>query len=134
MTRRAWTRASVGRFHAGISRDLQARLETSQRGRLVASFVDANRADIARLLLKDGDVRRATVAALRPLVAGATTTTDVLERVFTATDLKRLDALAGSSVAVAAPSWPTTLQPVRRLAKTAEGRSAAEILGIKLEV
>ncbi len=132
VTRRAWTRASVGRFHAGISRDLQARLEASQRGRLVASFVDANRADIARLLLKDGDVRRATVAALRPLVAGATTTTDVLERVFTATDLKRLDALARELGRRGGPELANNLQSVRRLAKTAEGRSAAEILGIKL--
>jgi hypothetical protein len=132
VTNRARQHAASRRFHAGISRDLQARLETSQRGRLVNAFVDANRADLARMLLKDGDVRRATVAALRPLVAGTTTTTDVLERVLTAADIKRLDALARQLGQRGGDRLAQAVAPISRLAKGAEGRSPAEILGMEL--
>jgi hypothetical protein len=60
----------------------------------IVSLVDRYRAQLAPLLVFDGDVRRATVVAVKPLVAGATTTTDVLERVLTEEDLQRLDKLA----------------------------------------
>jgi hypothetical protein len=131
VTSRARTSAARG-FHAGISRDIQARLETSKRGRLVTELVDTHRAEIANLLLKDGDVRRATVASLRPIVAGATTSTEVLERALTAEDLKRLDALADEVVRRGSDRIEKSLKPVRRLAKNAEGKTPAEILGIKL--
>jgi hypothetical protein len=131
VTTRARMRAASRRFHAGISRDIETRLQSSVRGRVVTAFVDANRAALADLLLKDGDVRRATVAAFRPLVAGATTTTDVLRRVLTAQDLKRFDALAEHVAQRGGAQVAKRLAPLRRLAKGAEGRSPAEILGIK---
>jgi hypothetical protein len=131
VTARSRMRAAARRFHAGISRDLEARLQASRRGRIVTAFVDANRAALADLLLKDGDVRRATVAAVRPLVAGATTTTDVLQRVLTAEDLKRLDALAEHVARRGGDQLARRLAPLRRMAKGAEGRSPADIFGIK---
>jgi hypothetical protein len=132
VTSRARRTAAARRFHAGISRDIQARLETSKRGRLVTELVDTQRAEIANLLLKDGDVRRATVASLRPIVAGATTSTEVLERALTAEDLKRLDALAEEVGRRGSDRIEKSLGALRRLAKKAEGKTPAEILGIKL--
>jgi hypothetical protein len=132
VTARARTTAAVRGFHAGISRDVQARLQTSKRGRLVTELVDTHRAAIADLLLKDGDVRRATAASLRPIVAGATTSTEVLERALTAEDLKRLDALAEEVGRRGGARIKRSLGPVRRLAKNAEGKTLGEILGIKL--
>jgi hypothetical protein len=131
VTSRARMGAAARRFHAGISRDLEAKLQTSQRGRLVTAFVDENRTALTDLLLKDGDVRRATVAAIRPLVAGATTTTDVLQRVLTAPDLKRLSALADHVARRGGEPLARRLAPVKRLAQNAEGRTPGEILGIK---
>ena len=132
VTARVRRTAAARRFHAGISRDVQARLETSRRGRVVTGLVETHRAEIANLLLKDGDVRRATAAALRPIVAGATTSTDVLERALTAEDLRRLDVLATEIGRRAGDEFGKRLAAVRRLAKSAEGRTPAEILGIEL--
>lgn len=131
VTSRARRSALARRFHSGISRDLQARLEASKRGRLLTAFVDGHRAELADMLLKDGDVRRATAAALRPIVAGATTSTDVLRRALTDDDLKRLTALAEEVGQRGDPALEKTLGSVRRLAKNAEGKTVAEIFGIK---
>jgi hypothetical protein len=132
VTSRARRTVAARKFHAGISRDIQARLETSRRGRLVTELADAHRAEIADLLLKDGDIRRATVAALRPIVAGATTSTEVLQRALAAEDLKRLDALAQAVGRRGSDRFGKRLASVRRLARSAEGKTPAEILGIKL--
>jgi hypothetical protein len=107
------------------------RLDTTRRGRLVTSFVDDHRAELAELLLKDGDIRRAATASLRPLVAGAITTTDVLRRPLTAEDLKRLDALADEVTRRGGDRLAKRLGPVRALARRAEGRTPAQILGIE---
>jgi hypothetical protein len=132
VTSRAQRAAAATRLHAGISVDIQARLETSTRGRLVTKLVDTHRAQIAQLLLKDGDIRRATTVALRPLVAGATTSTDVLNRALTAEDLDRLTTLADEFRRRGGDAVTKSLGPVLKLAKTAEGKTPAEILGIKL--
>jgi hypothetical protein len=132
VTSRARNTAAARRFHGGISRDVQRGLETSKRGRLVTELVDSHRAEIADLLLRDGDVRRALVAALRPIVAGATTSTEVLERALTAGDLERLDALAAHVARRGSDRFSKSIGPVRQLAKSAEGKTPAEILGIKL--
>jgi hypothetical protein len=130
-TSRTSAGATTGRFHAGISRDIQARLETSKRGRRVTAFLDNNRAEFAELLLKSGDIRRAMVASLRPLVAGATTTTDVLQRVLTPDDLERLEALATEVARRGSKQLAKNLRPVQALAKNAAGRSLADILRIQ---
>jgi hypothetical protein len=131
VTSRARTTAASSRFHAGISRDIQARLEASLSGRLLTDLVDDHRAELASLLLRAGDVRRATAAALRPLVAEAMTSTDVLGRALTAADLKRLDALAEEVGRLGSDRLKESLAPVRLLAQHAEGKTPAEILGIQ---
>lgn len=122
----------AGSFYAGISRDFQKRLDTSRRGRVITGFVDRHRSELLNMLSKDGDIRRATVAALRPLVAGATTTTDVLERTITATDLRRLDKLAREVSRRSSGKLRTTLKMLRVLRSKAEGKTLANILQIKL--
>jgi hypothetical protein len=131
VTSRGRGTAAAGRFHRGMSRDIQERLETSRRGRLLTGFVDAHRAALADMLLKDGDVRRATAASLRPILAGATTSTQVLQRSLTADDLKRLSALAEEVGRRGGKALQKRLTSVRRLAKQAEGKTVAELLGIE---
>ena len=120
-------------FYSGISRDVQRRLIASRRGRVITDLVDRNRAELLTLLAKDGDVRRATVAALRPLLAGATTTTDVLERGLTAEDLDRLDKLMREVSRKSGPKLEKALKVLMALRpRVAEGKSMANILRMRL--
>lgn len=119
-------------FYYGISRDIQKRLLTSKRGRVLTDFVSKNRAQLLTLLAKDGDIRRATVDALRPILVGATTTTDVLDRAFTQEDLKRLDKLAREIHSKCDRNFQTALKVLISLRSKAEGKTLAEILQIKL--
>ncbi len=130
--RKERSRYRARHFYAGISRDLQKRLDTSRRGKVITGFVDRHRSEFLTMLSKDGDIRRATVAALKPLLAGATTTTDVLERAMTATDLRRLDRLAREVSRKSSRKLRTTLKMVRALRQKAEGKTLANILQIKL--
>jgi hypothetical protein len=125
--------AAARRLPRGLARDLQARLATTKSGRLISEFVDSHRAELVTLLAKDGDVRRATVAAFKPLLAGATTTTEVLERVFTLKDLERLDRLAREVSRKAGASLKRALKPISALRSSAERKSIAKVLGISLE-
>ncbi|MCG8466777.1 MAG: hypothetical protein MJB57_01010 [Gemmatimonadetes bacterium] len=127
-----WEMPRAGSFFCGISRDVEARVRTTPKGRRVGSFVDRNRGELFRLLLHDGDVRRATTAALRPIVAGAVTTTDVLERVLTPEDLDALDKVRRELESKGSDGLKQSLKPLDSLRTGAEGRSIAEILGITL--
>jgi hypothetical protein len=79
------------RFHDGLARDVQQRLRGSRTGRRIVRFVDRHRAELLMLLLREGDVRRAVVRALRPILRGATTTDAVFEFVLRAGDLERVE-------------------------------------------
>ena len=116
----------------GISRELHDRVTTTVRGRTVSKFVHSHRVELLTMLAKDGDIRRATVAAFQPLVAGTTTTTDVLERLLTADDLKALDKLAAEVSRKAGPPLQAGLKILQALKTKAEGKSLAGILGIQL--
>ncbi len=120
------------RFHSGISRDMQKRLMASELGRAITDFVDQNRAELLSLFAKDGDVRRATVAAMRPLVAGATTTTDVLERKITAGDLERLEKLSRELSRKGGRRLRAAVKRLMTLRPKEEGASLARILKIEL--
>lgn len=120
------------RPRTGIARDLQRRLQKSRQGQLVTDLVDRYRADLFTMLASDGDVRRAAVAAIGPIVAGASTTTEVLERVFTEKDLLALDRLAREVSERASPELRKALGPVIALTAKAEGRSIASVLGIRM--
>ena len=119
-------------FYAGISRDIQSRIVISKRGRVVTNFVDGNRAMLLDLIARDGDVRRATVSALRPILAGAETTTDVLGRVLLKNDLIRLKKLAKEVSRKGDRKLQIAMKPIIALSSRAEGKSLADILQIKL--
>lgn len=120
------------RFYAGISRDIQKRLMTSERGRVITDFVDQNRAELLTLFAKDGDVRRATLAGIKPLVSGTTTTSEVFERQVTAGDLDRLERLGRELARKGGPGLQESLKKLMELRPKGEGESLAKILKIKL--
>lgn len=119
-------------FYTGFARDIQKRLGSSKRGCVVTDFVDKHRAELLTLLAKDRDVRRATVAAVKPLVAGATTTTEVLERALTERDIKRFDLLAREVGRKSGRKLQGTLKMVTALSDKAAGKTLAGILDVKL--
>jgi hypothetical protein len=118
-------------FYTGFARDIQQRLASGKRGRAVTDFVDKHRAELLTLLAKDRDVRRATVAAIKPLVAGAITTTEVLERVLTERDIKNFDLLAREVGRRSGRKFQAALKVIAALSDKAAGKSLADILGIK---
>ena len=128
--RKTRKKLGVWRPYYGISRDVQKRLQTSKKGRLVADFFDQHRAELLTLFAKDGDVRRATLAAIRPLVAGAETTTDVMERVVTHEDLKRLNKAGRELMRKASPRLKETLEQLKALEPEA-GVTLGSALGIE---
>lgn len=113
---------------AGLARDVQARLRGSKRGRTLTEFVDVHRHELLTLLVRNGDVRRMTTAAFRPLLGGADTTGDVLDRVFSAEDVARLQKLAEQVRSAASPGLTKALRPILDLAANAEGKSLAQVL------
>lgn len=124
--------ATARRFHSGIARDVQTRLRESKRGRLITQFVDRNRAALLNALTQDRDIQRATIKALRPLVAGATITTDVLNRAITEEDLERLQTLAKEIVRKGDRKMKAAVKPLQALSSRASGKSLAKILQIKV--
>jgi len=116
---------------AGLARDVQARLQGSKRGRKLTDFVDVHRHELLTLLARNGDVRRMTTAAFRPLLAGADTTGDVLERVLRGEDVARLEKLAEQVRSAASPGLAKALQPISDLAAGAEGKSMAQVLRMR---
>jgi hypothetical protein len=125
-------RAAPKRLTSGLTRDVEKRLATVRNGRLLTDFVDTHRAELLTLLTRDGDFRRATVAALQPLLVGATTTTDFLERSFTEADLRRLDTLAREVSRAGSPELERAVKPLLALRKEAEGKTIADVAGIRL--
>jgi hypothetical protein len=94
---------------------MQKRLTTCERGKLITNFVDVNRAELLTMFAKDGDVRRSILAAIKPLVAGAMTTSEVLEREVTKEDLERLERLGKELARRGGPRLQEGLEELRRL-------------------
>ena len=125
--------ASSKLFHAGISRDIQAKLGTTKRGRVVNQFVDDNRDELLSLLVKNGDVQRATVEALKPLVAGAITTTDVLNRRLTKEDIAKLQKLSKEVLSQTSNGkLKVSLKMMQALGKKADGKKLSDVFGLKI--
>lgn len=120
------------RFHAGIARDVQSQLQNSSRGRMITKFVDKHRAPLLNLLTQDRDIQRATVKTLRPIVAGATTTTDVLNRVITDDDIAELKQLAKELSRRGDKRVNAAIKPLLALTSRASGKSIATLLQLKL--
>jgi len=131
--RKAKRLPSSRRFFSGISREIQGRLTTTARGRQVTEFVDMHRGELLDMLVRNGDVRRATVAAVRPLVAGAITTTDVLERTLTDEDVASLRKLAGEvGKAASTRKLKASLKMLEALSSDAAGKKIGTIFGIRV--
>lgn len=98
--RRTQSLRQTQHLHKGLARDVQRRLRDSQTGRQIVAFVDRHRAELLSMLLINGDARRSTVAALRPILRGATTTDRVFAYILGSEDLERvglaLDTVAKS--------------------------------------
>jgi hypothetical protein len=119
------------RFHTGLTLDLRKRLTTSSRGRSLLAFIDRHRSELLTLLIKDGDTRRALTAALRPILVGADTTSDVLRRSVTEADIARLDKLIALAAGKGSSAFSKSLKAVAAFFKDAAGKSLAESLEIK---
>jgi GAF domain-containing protein len=99
----------------------------------MTDFVDKHRADLLDLLVRNGDIRRATVAAIRPLAAGAITTSDLFERKLTDDDVDRLKKLASQvSRAASNARLRTALKALVSLADKAEGKRIGAVFDLKL--
>ncbi len=120
------------RFFGGISRDLQSRLSTSVRGRQITQLVDHHRGELLDLLISNGDVRRSVVAAFRPLVAGAITTSDVFNRTVTDRDIDNLQKLSVEVMkVVSSTKLKASLKMLQAVGAKAEGKRLGQIFGIK---
>jgi hypothetical protein len=80
-------------FFKGISREVEARLNTTKRGSVVAGAVRKMRGDLMQLTLADGDLRRMAAVAIGPIVAGAITVDQLFARNLSANDSERLGQL-----------------------------------------
>jgi hypothetical protein len=126
---RNWARAAFRQ--RGFARDVQTRLRTTRRGKPLTDFVDRNRGELLTMLAKDGDVRRATVAALKPFVGGAVTTSELFDRRFTDLDAQRVKSLVRAVQRKASPELMKALKPLLATLGRAEGRSLGQIFGVK---
>lgn len=120
----------ASRFYFGISREIQRRLMTSERGRMVTNFVDRHRAQLLTLLTQNGDVRRQTVASLKPLLAGTVTTSDVFAHVLTAQDIKGLEKLVQELSRHSKGEFQNSLRMIERLLDASEGKRIGQILEV----
>jgi hypothetical protein len=123
--RRSW------QLNSGLANDLRKRVLTSQRGRGLMKFIDLHRNELSRLIMRDGDTRRALIAALRPIFRGAITTTDVLEHRMTEDDIARLDKLGAVVAGKGSDPMRESLKVLQGLLGKGKGRTVAEILKIK---
>jgi hypothetical protein len=83
------------------------------------------------LFARDGGVCRATVTAIQPLVAGVSTTTEVLERKASAEDLKRLDRLSRELLRRGGPRLQEAVMRLAALRPKAERVTLSGVLEIK---
>jgi hypothetical protein len=115
----------------GLSRDVQARLLETGKGRMLTDAVDRHRGELLTLLAKNGDVRRATVAALRPIMAEAVTTDDVLRQVITDDHLERFERLADTVSGRGSRDLRRVVGELRELAADARGSTLGELFSLK---
>ncbi len=119
------------RFHTGLTLDLQKRIITGTRGRGLIRFVNRHRSELMALVVQDGDARRAIVAALRPILAGAITTDDVLAHRLSASETARLHALVALGDSKGSAELRKSLRVLAEMLDGAAGRSVGEVLGAK---
>jgi hypothetical protein len=125
-------RHRTGRLHTGLTLDLQKRFLISLRGRAFIRLINRHQSELLTLVVTKGDFRRALLTALRPILRGAVTTTDVLERRLDKQDLDRLNRALDVVDTQGSPEFRKSLRFVRALLLEAEGRSLSEIFRIRV--
>ncbi len=123
-------RASALNPVRGLSRDVQAQLQTTTKGRKLTEAVDTHRGELLTMLAKDGDVRRAAVAALRPVTKAAVTSDEVLRTVLTDDSIERFDRLADTVTRKASPQLRNVIGELRELASDARGATLGQLFGL----
>ena len=93
--------------------------------------IDQHRGELLTLLIKSGDVRRATISALTPLVAEAVTTDDVLTRALGADDADRFERLAETVERIGSDELAKLVAEFRPMVKRAKGATVGELFGVK---
>lgn len=78
-------------FFKGISRSVEARLNGTERGKIVAGAVRRMRGDLMQLAMTSGDVQRLAAAAIGPIVSGCTTVDDLFERKLKISEVETLE-------------------------------------------
>ncbi len=122
---RRWARA--GSPARGLGRDLQTRLDGSGSGRQLNTLVSAHRAALTELMIRNGDVRRAAVAAIGPILSGAVTTSDVLSRRICAQDVKRLQKLIHEIERSGDKKLVASVQAMAKMLEVVEGKSLSDL-------
>ncbi len=114
----------------GLARDVQRRLDTSTTGRAIDDVIRAHRAELLSLTVRDGDVRRALVHTLRPMLRGAVTSDHVFEHRFSAQDVERVGASLEAVLRRGSDALTTDVDKLRRRLRPDSwtGMSVAEVI------
>ncbi len=123
-------RASALNPVRGLSRDVQSRLQTTKKGRILTDAVDTHRGELLTMLAKDGDVRRAAVAALRPVAKSAVTSDDVLRTVMTDDTIERFDRMVDTVTRKASPQLKKVIGELRKLTSDSRGATLGQLFGL----
>ncbi len=118
--------SATRRFYHGIGRDFEKQLMQTQRGRDIVRAMHTNRVAIVNML-RSRDGLRAFAAAMGPMIKGAITTDDVLDRRITKKDIKRFDRLL-KVVDRVQPELRRSFQFAEELAHDAGGKTIRRML------
>lgn len=125
------TTRAAGRRAAGLARDVQRRLRASKMGRAVVDFVDTHRHEILMMLIRNSDVRRATTAALEPVLRGALTTKEVLDYTFREADVKRINRVSECLAADGSNALQKDFKRLKLTGRKIKGKTVAEVLNLQ---
>lgn len=124
------TRAA-GRRKAGLARDVQRRLRTSEAGQTLVDSVDIHRHEVLTMLVRGGDVRRAATAALEPVLRGALTIKDVFDYRLSKDDVARIGRVADCLRAEASELLQRDVARFAELVqRDVEGKTVGTVLGL----
>lgn len=114
------------RFHVGIARDFEKRIQDSKVGAMALKTLRAHRADAVNFLM-DGDGWRSAVAALSPILAGKVTTDEVLEHRITARDIDNFKRMLKVAARVR-PKGKPLIKMAEKLLTKAESRTLNAVI------
>ena len=115
-------------FVKGISREVEARLKTTDRGKVAVDAVRLMRGDVMQLALASGDLPRIAAMAIGPIVVGAATVDQLFARRLTANDVERLDQLFDLLDRQGNQRIRTATSDLRRLFADGEDRTIADLV------